>query len=299
MAVAQRDGAKSHGLLRLPGYIETLDSGWVDGFAVPVINSKAAGTITVDACNGFAQVALEAAREPLMEKARDAGIAILAIRNSHHLAALWPDVEPFADAGFIAFSFVNSKSRILIWDAHSKLLGTSPMAFACPRKVGPPLVIDQASGIVAQGEVLLAATEGKQVHEGIGVDSAGRPTTDPNAILNGGAILPFGGHKGSAIALIVEIMAAALTGGQFGFQHDQTGFPAAQTTKAGQSIILIDPRSMSGDDFLERIELLFRAITESGVSRLPGDRRYAARNASGGASIALSADDWKLLETFT
>lgn len=98
-ASAQRDGSHSHGIFRIPGYLSSLASGWVDGKAVPVVEDVGAAFIRVDAANGFAQPALAAAQPLLIEKARSAGIAILAIRSSHHFAALWPDVEPFAAQG--------------------------------------------------------------------------------------------------------------------------------------------------------------------------------------------------------
>jgi delta1-piperideine-2-carboxylate reductase len=299
MAQAQRDGAVSHGLLRLPGYIATLASGWVDGAAVPQMDDVAPGVLRVDACNGFAQIAVELAREPLMRKARGNGIAILAIRNSHHFAALWPDVEPFARAGFVAISFVNAKRRMSLWDGDKTLLGTNPLAFAVPATDGHPLVFDQASSVVAQGEVLLAAKEGRLVADGVGTDAQGRPTRDPNAILDGGALLAFGGHKGASIAFMVEVMAAAVTGGQFGYEHDQTGYPAAQTSRAGQCVILIDPDRSAGSSFGARVEALLQQVGASGVSRLPGMHRYARREKSHTAGIPISDDAWELIETLS
>jgi delta1-piperideine-2-carboxylate reductase len=299
MAQAQRDGALSHGLLRLPGYIATLESGWVDGAAVPQMDDVAPGVLQVDACNGFAQIAVELAREALMRKARENGIAILAVRNSHHFAALWPDVEPFARAGFVAISFVNSKRRMLLWDGDKPMLGTNPLAFAVPGEGGNPVVFDQASSVVSQGDVLLAAKEGRQVADGVGTDAQGRPTRDPNAILDGGALRPFGGHKGASIAFMVEVMAAAITGGRFGYEHDQTGYPAAQTSRAGQCVILIDPDRSTGSSFGARIEELLKQVDASGVSRLPGAHRYARREKARTAGIPVSDDAWQLIETLS
>jgi delta1-piperideine-2-carboxylate reductase len=299
MAQAQRDGALSHGLLRLPGYIATLESGWVDGAAVPRMDDAGPGVLRVDACNGFAQIAVELAREPLMHKARKNGIAMLAIRNSHHFAALWPDVEPFARAGFVAISFVNAKRRMLLWDGDKPLLGTNPLAFAVPGAGGDPLVFDQATSVVSQGELLLAAKEGRLVADGVGTDAQGRPTRDPNAILDGGALLPFGGHKGASIAFMVEVMAAAITGGQFGYEHDQTGYPAAQTSRAGQCVILIDPDGSAGSSFGVRVEALLKQVDASGVSRLPGAHRYARREKSHAAGIPILDDAWELLEALS
>jgi delta1-piperideine-2-carboxylate reductase len=112
--------------------------------------------IVVDAANGFAQPALRASTPLLRDKARRQGIAAAAIRDSHHFAALWPDVEPFAEEGFIALAVVNGRQRMAVWDGKRKILGTNPMAFTCPRPGHKPLVWDQASSVIAQGEVLLA-----------------------------------------------------------------------------------------------------------------------------------------------
>ncbi|SPD81857.1 lactate dehydrogenase [Pseudomonas syringae] len=132
-ASAQRDGSHSHGIFRMPGYISSLNSGWVDGKAVPLIEDVGAAFVRVDAGNGFAQPALAAASSLLIDKVRSAGIAVLAIRNSHHFAALWPDVEPFAEQGLVALSMVNSMTCVVPHGARQPLFGTNPIAFAAPR----------------------------------------------------------------------------------------------------------------------------------------------------------------------
>jgi delta1-piperideine-2-carboxylate reductase len=115
---------------------------------------------------------------------------------------------------------------VSVWGGTRKVLGTNPMAFACPRPGHKPLVWDQASSVMAQGEVLLAAERGLALPEGVGLDSGGRATTDPRAVLDGGTLLPFGGHKGASIAFMIEILAGALTGGCFGFEDRSASFPA-------------------------------------------------------------------------
>lgn len=296
VVAAERDGSTSHGLLRLPGYVSTLNSGWADGRAVPIVSDAAPGLVATDAANGFAQPALRASAMLLRDKASRQGIAAVAIRDSHHLAALWPDVEPFAADGFIAVAMVNARPRIAAWGGKRKVLGTNPLAFACPRPGRPPLVWDQASSVIAQGEVLLAAAHGHLLPDGAGVDAAGRPTRDPHAVLDGGSLLPFGGHKGSAIALMVEVMAAGLTGGCFGFEDRSAEYPGAQTPKAGEVVILIDPARVPGNRYFERIEALFAALAESGVGRLPADRRHARRERALRDGIALSPHDRAMLD---
>src|ERR1051325_6036367 len=191
---------------------------------------------------------------------------------------------------------VNGRQRMAVWGGERKLLGTSPMAFACPRPGRLPLVWDQASSVMAQGEILLAAQRGDMLPEGVGLDADGLPTTEPQAVLDGGSILAFGGHKGSSIAFMIEILAGALTGGPFGFEDGSHEYPGAQTPKAGQIVILIDPLRISGNRYFERIEGLFEAIAASGVERLPAERRYSRREQSLRDGITVSDRDWATLE---
>jgi delta1-piperideine-2-carboxylate reductase len=276
VVAAERDGATSHGFFRLPGYVADLANGWVDGRAEPVVEDAAPGLVRVDAANGYAQVALADGRDRFVAKARTQGIAALAIRNSHHFAALWTDVEPLAEAGLVAFAFGNGRSRVVPFGGGRRLFGTNPMAFACPRRNGPPMVWDQASSMMAHGEVMLAAMHGKPIPEGAGFDAAGRPTTAADAVLAGGALGPFGGYKGSAIALMVELMGGALTGGDLGFEDRSGAFTGAQSSSAGEYLLAIDPARSGGGAFLDRTEALFQRLTRDGA-RLPGDRRYVNR----------------------
>ena len=277
MAEAECDGAHSHGIFRVAGNLGSLDSGWVDGKALPVVEDAAPSFIRVDGRNGFAQPALRAARDLFVARARANGIALLSIRNSHHFGALWPDIEPFAREGLIALMMVNSMASVVPHGGSRKLYGTNPLGFAVPRASGDPLVFDQASSAWSNGDVQIAQREGRMLPEGVGVDRDGNPTTDPNAVLDGGALLPFGGHKGSSVAMMMEVMAAGLGGGNFSFEVDWSQHPGAATPKTAQTIILIDPSRGATRDFTSRIETLIAAIHDAGQDRLPGDRRYANR----------------------
>lgn len=287
IVAAEVDGSRSHGIQRLAGYIGSLDSRWVDGDAAPEVEDCGASLVRVDARNGFAQVALAAAFELLLGKARQEGLAMLAIRDSHHFASLWPDVEPFAQRGFVALTTVNSRSRMVAWGGKRKVLGTNPIAFACPRKGRLPLVFDQASSVMSQGDVLLHASRGDTLPHGVGVDKDGNPTIEPRAVLDGGALLPFSGAKGSSIAFMVEILAAALTGGKFGFEDTSGAFPGAQTSNAGQFLLLIDPHRVVGEVFSDRVEHLIAELTAAGSDRMPGDQRYHRRAAAQSNGIQL------------
>lgn len=297
VVAAERDGTFSHGLTRLPGYISSLKSGWINGAARMTIEDAAAGILHVDAANGFAQAALALARGLAMGKAREVGVCTISIHNSHHFGSLWPDVEPFAQQGLVCMAFVNTRSLIMAPGARTKVLGTNPMAFAVPRKDAPPLVWDQASSVMAHGDVLLAARAGHTLPPGAGVDCDGRFTQDPQQVLDGGALAPFGGHKGFLIALLVEVMAAALTGSRFGFEDDPARPAGAATSNAGEMLLLIDPRKTGATDFGARIETLLETIADAGTERLPGDRRYRNRAIAATEGIEVSPAMMELLRS--
>ena len=290
-ASAQRDGAHSHGIFRMPGYVSTLASGWVNGRATPQVSDLAAGYVSVDAGGGFAQPALAAARELLVKKAQAAGIAVLAIHNSHHFAALWPDVEPFAEQGLIALSVVNSMTCVVPHGGRKPLFGTNPIAFAAPCAGHPPIVFDMATSAMAHGDIQLAAAARQPLASGIGVDSQGAPTTDAEAVLNGGALLPFGEHKGSALSMMVELLAAGLTGGHFSWEFDWAGHPGAKTPWTGQLIIVINPGLGAGGPFAERSRVLVEQMQAAGLTRMPGERRYREREVAEREGVAMTKQE--------
>jgi delta1-piperideine-2-carboxylate reductase len=293
-AAAERDGSKSHGVFRIPGYVAALEGGWIDGRAEPHVEDAAPGVVRVDARNGFAQAALGAATPLLVKKARSCGIAIAAIRNAHHIGALWPDVEPFARDGFLAIAWVNSRKRVVPSGGRSPVYGTNPMAFAFPRH-GDPIVFDQASSAMSNGDIRVAAKERRAVPPGAGVDRDGNLTTDPQAILDGGALLPFGGYKGSSIAMMTEILAAALGAASFSHQFDDA-HPERDTFGSGETVIVIDP-TMGGTDsgFRSRVETFLSVLKASGQERLPGDRRYRNRRVNTDQGIPIAADTLRQL----
>lgn len=289
-ASAERDGAASHGIFRMPGYLATLKSGWVDATAVPEVVDATPSYVSVDARNGFAQPALAAASALATAKALETGIAAIAISNSHHFSALWLDVEPFANDGLVALTMVNGLRRVAPHGGQKPIYGTNPMAFGAPRAAGPPLVFDQASSAMAFGDVRLAAREGRDVPPGTGLDRHGQPTTDPNAIIDGGTLLAFGQHKGSSIAMMIEILAAALTGSTFSFEVDRSQYPTAETTCSGQFLVLINPAVGAGRACATRVDDLANALRGAGQNRLPGDIRYARRADSDANGVAINRE---------
>ena len=288
----ERDGVSSHGLLRLPGFVESVRSGWADGRVLPSIVSESPSMRVVDARNGFTHLALEESRKDLSAMARKTGTAILLIRNAHHFAALWPDIEGFADDGLLAFSCVNSRARVTAWGSDKPVFGTNASAFACPRAGGSPVVWDQAASVMSQGDILLASRDGRKLPAGVGVDRFGVPTDDPNAILEGGALQTFGGVKGASIAFMIEVLAAVLSGSVDGFDSQAQG---TLPSKCGQFVLLIDS-ARAGVDVAARVESLMKAAGVAGVNRTPGSRRYDRRAKSLADGIVITESARQLLE---
>ncbi|NDW00066.1 Ldh family oxidoreductase [Salipiger sp. PrR002] len=297
-ATCQRDGGLSHGVFRIPGYVSTLQSGWGNPSAMPVIDEDGGTLIRVDARGGFAQVALAEARARLVAKARAEGVAALAIRNSQHFSALWPDVEPFAEEGLVALSVVNSMAVVVPPGGKTPVFGTNPMAFAAPRAGQAPYVWDQAASALAHGDVQIAAREGHELRPGTGVDAEGQPTNDPNVILNGGALLPFGGHKGASIAMTIEILAAAFTGGAFSTEVDWSQHEGAKIPLTGQFLLVMDPEHGGSHGFATRVAALSDTVRAAGQERLPGDRRAVVRAEAEQKGVALTEADMEMLQSY-
>jgi LDH2 family malate/lactate/ureidoglycolate dehydrogenase len=280
ITAAERDDCQAHGLFRLPGYVSSVRSGKVTPDAVPEVHELAPAIVHVDGKNGFAPLALQIGRAPLTAKARQYGIAALAVTRMYHFAALWPEVEALAEAGLVAFAFTAARSDMAPAGGSKPLYGTNPMAFAWPRAGHPPFVFDQASSASARGDIQLHLRDGRPIPAGWALDAAGQPTTDPAAAL-AGAQLPFGGYKGAAIALMIELLAGALIGEVFSFEASARDNHDGGPPGGGEFMIAIDPVHCVGhgnrQQQLAHAEQLFASILAQEGTRLPSDRRYAAR----------------------
>ncbi len=293
LTAAERDGCHAHGLMRLAGYVASLQSGKVNGSASPSVKRLAAGIVQVDGDSGFAPLALRRGRQPLIDAAKVNGIAALALVDIHHFAALWTEVEPIAEAGLCALACVSYKPAVIPAGGSKPLYGTNPLAFGWPRHGKAPVIFDQASSVMARGEVMLAAREGKPLPPGVGVDADGAPTTDPNEVLDG-ALLAFGGHKGSSIAMMIELLAGALIGECFSFEAAERDNNDGGPPSGGELIIAIDPnRFGDANGWSRHADALFERIEAQSGSRLPSARRYKARHdhSKNGISLAAGAYD--------
>ncbi|MBO1020525.1 Ldh family oxidoreductase [Methylobacterium sp. SD274] len=283
---AEADGLKTHGLMRLLAYGEQVRAGKVVGDAVVTTARPKPGLLAIDAAHGFAYPALDTAIALLPEIAREQGIAAAAIRRSHHCGAAGRPVEALAEQGLVAILFANAPASMAPWGGTRPVFGTNPIAFACPLPGAEPIIVDLSLSKVARGNIITAKQRGETIPEGWALDAAGNPTTDPVAAL-AGTMVPLGDAKGTALALMVELLAAGLTGARFAREAtsflDAEGEPPA----TGQLILAIDATAFAGNA-LERFAVMARSVAEQDGARLPGTRRFAARARAAEEGITLS-----------
>lgn len=287
VVAAEAEGIHSHGLARLPTYCEHAKVGKIDGKARPVLDSPRPGLVRVDAKGGFAHPAIDFGLPALCEAAKAQGIAALAVTNSYNCGVVGYHVERLAREGLLALAFVNAPASIAPMGGTKPVFGTNPIALAVPRAGADPLVLDQSSSVVAKSEIVVHQQRGEAIPLGWALDSKGEPTTDPQAALAGGTMVPAGGYKGAGLALIVEIFAAWLTGANLSIDASSFADNLGGSPRTGQFFIAIDTGALAGPNAAERLEHLFGAITEQDGARLPGGRRSQARQRTATEGITI------------
>lgn len=283
---AEADGLKGHGLSRTPTYVGQLRSGKAKGDAVPSASRPRPAAIVIDAAEGFAYPAIDLALGLLPEAARALGIAAASIHRSHHCGAAGRPVEALAEQGLVAMLFANTPAAMAPWGGAQPVFGTNPIAFACPLPGREPIVVDLSLSKVARGNILAAKQRGESIPEGWALDKDGKSTTDPVAAL-AGTMAPLGDAKGVALALMVELLAAGLTGARYAGEAssflDEVGDPPG----TGQLILALDPSAFSANG-PARFAALAAAIEGQDGARLPGARRIAARRKAEEAGLTIA-----------
>jgi len=292
IVAGERDGCKSHGVYRIEGCLRTLAAGKVQGQAQPVLQQDKGAIIRVDAGGGFSPGAFDLGAPLLARRAQDLGIAALVINNCTHFSALWPEIEALCDHGVAALAMCPSYSTVAPSGGNAPLLGTNPFAFGWPRPGKLPYVFDFATSVAARGEIELHRRAGTPLPEGWAIDRNGQATTDPQEALDG-AMLPFGGHKGSAISTMIELLGGAMIGDLTSRETLDYLGTTEYLPHHGELLIALSPERFSagrpGDPFA-RAETLFEAISGQGA-RLPSQRRFAAREVSQRDGITLSGEE--------
>ncbi|MBL0937036.1 MAG: Ldh family oxidoreductase [Rhizobiaceae bacterium] len=272
---AELVGQGGHGLRRVPAYAAQARAGKVKGHAVPRAERVRPGAVKIDAGFGFAYPALELASAELAEMVPGQGIAMAGIRRSHHAGVAGLAVEKLAARGLVALLFANAPAAMAPWGGRRPLFGTDPIAFACPTEGGDPIVVDVSLSKVARGKIMAANQKGETIPEGWALDADGNATTDAKAAL-AGTMIPLGDAKGTALALMVELLCAGLTAANYGYEQTSFFDAAGDPPGTGQAIIAIDP-GVFGSRALARFAEMAEQITGSDGARVPGHRRIALR----------------------
>ena len=282
---AERDGSISHGLFRIPGYIASLKSKKVKGNSRPSNKFLTQNAIRVEGDFGFAPMAIKVGIPKLIETVNKHGVGVLTITNTHHFAALWHETETLAQNNLIGLACTAYKPSVAPAGAKKPLFGTNPISFAWPRKNNTPVVYDMATSTMAMGEVQVAARDGHKVPYGTGLNKEGEKTDDPSQIANGGVLLTFGDYKGSAIAMMIELLAAGLVGDLFSFEAKKEDNNDGGPARGGEFIMALSPELIAGKNWNEHAEKFFEQMKSLDGVRLPGERRHKNRIDTGPRNI--------------
>jgi (2R)-3-sulfolactate dehydrogenase (NADP+) len=288
-ADTEADGIASHGLAYIPTYCEHVQCGKVDGRAVPMLDRPRPGVLTVDAATGFAHPAIALGFESLVPVAKEQGVAVLALRNSYNCGVLGYHTRQLACAGLVGLGFTNAPASIAPVGGRRPIVGTNPFSVAAPDGKGnAAILIDQSASVIAKSEIMKHAREGLPIPPNWALDPDGQQTTDA-AIALKGSMAPSGGYKGVGVALMVELMAAAMTGATLGMDASPFSGTKGGPPKTGQFFIAIDPGATSGGYFDDRLQALVEEMRDQPGARLPGDGRAAARRRALRRGVAVNA----------
>lgn len=284
LVYADMRGLSSHGLMRMGTYVKRIQTGLVKVNAVPCVTKDGGAMLAVDGGNGQGVCIAQQVMEQCVERAGNLGVCMAFVNNCNHFGCSAYFTEYAARKNMIGFAVTNSFRAVAPTGGSAPMLGTNPLSLAIPGGDRRPFMLDMATSLVAQGKVILARKEGRSVPLGWGLDSEGKPSSDPNEILSGGTLLPFGGPKGYGIALAIEILCACVAnaakstemGSMYNFDRTQnTGFVIGAFDLS---------KVVDMDSFGKSVSQLFDEIKNSpkaeGVSEIfiPGeieDRKYS------------------------
>jgi hydroxycarboxylate dehydrogenase B len=294
-------GHDSHGVIRIPQYVAAWKKGEADPAATPVIVQEGPATALVDGRRGFGQIVAKRGMEIAMEKAAAIGVAAVGVHGSNHIGRLADYTEMALERDMLALLQVNAGGagqRMAPWGGSAPRLSTNPLAFACPTGGGFPVSFDIATTMAAEGKVRVKRNRNEQTPPGWLLDEAGRPTTDPNAIYGspGGTILPVGGHKGYALAIMIDILAGVVA--RAGYSRESPG-PLLN----GIFIFVLDIRRfVAPDTFRSEVDDLIRYLKTSppvpggGPILVPGEPEAITEAERRKAGIFVEDATWQQIE---
>jgi (2R)-3-sulfolactate dehydrogenase (NADP+) len=261
------------GLYYLESYCTQLASGRVNGTVDPVVTKPRGSAVLADAKFGFAQPAFAAGLDLAVDTARENGVATLAVANAHTCTSLGFFTEQIAARGLIAIGMTNASPVVAPPGGNKAVIGTNPIAMTVPGDGAPAMHFDFSTSAVALGKITMAKAAGEKIPTGWAVDANGNDTTDPTAAL-GGALVSAGGYKGWGFGLMVELLAAGMTGSVNSLDVKGLKLPDGPPHGLGQFYILMDPATY-GDNFADRFTRVADAVAEQDGARIPGANRTA------------------------
>jgi len=250
LVAADLRGISSHGVARLHLYLHRVRSGVMHADPEIRVVAETTSAATVDAGNGFGQVAATQAMDIAIKKAVATGVGAVSVRNSNHFGIAGIYAEQAATAHMVGIVMTNASPAIAPFNTTEAVMGTNPMAIGIPAGPRDPIVLDMSSSMVARGKIRSAHRRGEtQIPEGWAYDSSGRPTTDPTEALDG-LLAPIGGAKGAGLALVIQLLAGVLSGGA---AEDEVANinDVRRPSGTGHLMIALDPRAFGGRDSFE------------------------------------------------
>lgn len=255
LLAANLRGVDSHGVIRIPYYVEGFEKGYVNPRSEIRVLRECLNTAILDGGRALGIVAAARASEMAARKALGSGVALVGAVNIGHVGMLGYYTGKIAEEGLVGLALANGVAEMAPWGGISKVFGTNPISMSIPQRAGAPIIIDMATSAVAKFKLHLALAKSEKLPEGVALDNEGRPTRDPAEALRG-CLLPFGGHKGYSLALFVEIMASALIGGPKSVEVKE--HPSQQ---GGFLVAAIDPDVLGGrEQFLTRVEEIVKVV---------------------------------------
>ena len=293
---ANLTGHDSHGVIRIPFYVKEIQEGRLRAAATPTVARETASTAVIDGAATFGQVGSRMAADLAIRKGRESGLGGVAAMNCHHTGRIGEWVERVAGAGMVGMAVTANPGgpyQVAPFGGAKGALGTNPIAWAMPRAEGrPPILLDYATSAVAQGKLQVARAKGEPVPPGSIVDAEGRPTTDVEDFFAGGLLLPFAGHKGYSLAVVVQLLAVGLSGGE---RADGRG--------SCLTVLAIDPGAFRPPDefarYAETVAERLKAVPPApGFSEVlvPGEPEARTREARSRDGIPLPDRTWEAIQ---
>lgn len=277
--MADLRGVETHGVVRAPVYLERIRKGALNPRPNLTVSETAPAAVLVDGDHGLGAVTATRAMDEAMARARTHGIGCAAVKHGAHFGMAAAYVLQAIEAGMIGMVFTNASPALPPWGGRRPFFGTSPMAVGVPGGAAGPFVLDMAMSVLARGNVYIAAQRGTPIPEGLALDKEGRPTTDPQALLDGGTMLPAGGVKGAALSFLMDILGGVLTGAAFAGKVGNPHYDMDRMQDAGHLMIALKPDLfMPMEAFRARMDLLMAAVKAeprmAGVDEIfaPGER---------------------------